>query len=158
MATRKIKLTGKAEWAKVFPENRDMIGFEGQNAECDGKYCIDVYLDPAEAQTLKAAGSIKKGKVDEDGFKVKFDRKHIDRFEWAGGPPVVTMNGEPRTYDDGPIGNGSLVEVTVSVYDTSRPSIKGTRLEAVNVLELVEYVRQYDDEAADGGDDDAFPQ
>ena len=29
MATRKIKLTGIAEWAKVFTQNRDMKGFDG---------------------------------------------------------------------------------------------------------------------------------
>mgnify|MGYP003123169825 CR=1 FL=1 len=28
MATRKLKLTGIAEWAKVFTQNRDMLGFE----------------------------------------------------------------------------------------------------------------------------------
>jgi hypothetical protein len=162
MATRKLKLVGKAEWAKVFPENRDMIGFVdpitniGKYAYCDGKYCIDVYLDPAQAQDLKRAGSVKRGTVTEQGWKVKFDREHAGRFEWASGPPVITMAGQPRTYEDGPIGNGSLVEVTVSVYDT--PGYCGTRLEAVNVLELVEYTRTYDDEAADEGDDNVFPQ
>ena len=29
MATRKVKLTGTAEWAKVFAQNRDLKGFEG---------------------------------------------------------------------------------------------------------------------------------
>ena len=36
MATRKLKLTGIAEWAKVFTENRDMLGFEEAYVSCDG--------------------------------------------------------------------------------------------------------------------------
>ena len=29
MATRKVKLTGIGEWAKVFTQNRDMQGYQG---------------------------------------------------------------------------------------------------------------------------------
>ena len=38
---------------------------------------------------------------------------------------------------DGLIGNGSTVTVTLSVYDTRRKSIVGTRLDRVKVLEHV---------------------
>ena len=41
---------------------------------------------------------------------------------------------------DGTIGNGSTVEVILSVYDTKMKSIVGTRLDTVKVLTLVEYV------------------
>jgi len=42
MATRKVKLTGTAEWAKVFPQNRDLLGFDGAYQDCDGACTIDV--------------------------------------------------------------------------------------------------------------------
>ncbi len=49
---------------------------------------------------------------------------------------------------DGLIGNGSTVAVTLSVYDTSRKSIVGTRLDRVKVLEHVKPPSDDDDEVA----------
>ena len=40
---------------------------------------------------------------------------------------------------DGPIGNGSLVEVTLAVYDIKKYGNTGTRLERVKVLEHKKY-------------------
>lgn len=54
----------------------------------------------------------------------------VEQFE----PPVVFDN-EGNKYD-GIIGNGSVVEVRISVYDTRMG--KGHRLEGIKVLELVE--------------------
>ena len=141
MATRKLTLTGSAQWAKVFEENRDMKGFEGAFEEHNGACTIDIVLTDSEFAKLKAQGSIKKGTKTEDGeTKVKLTRKFEDRFEWASGAPKVTdENGDPWDYTTmGPIPNDSVVEVDVVVYDTSRPSIKGTRLEAVKVLHKAE--------------------
>jgi hypothetical protein len=45
MATRRLKLTGIGEWAKVFAANRDMLGYDGVYRECDGACTIDVILD-----------------------------------------------------------------------------------------------------------------
>ena len=69
---------------------------------------------------------------------------YIDKM---GAPIVVKADGSPWDYDeDGPIGNGSLVEVILSVYDTSRKSIVGTRLDKVKVLEHKEYNPDEDEE------------
>ena len=137
MATRKVTLTGKAHWAKVFPENRDMKGFEGAYEECDGAYTIEVALEKDQLDKLKAAKSAKKPVLKDDGtLRIKFVRKHKDKFDWAGGPPkVVDSDDDPWDFDsNGFIPNDSEVEVLVSVYDTSyRP---GTRLEEVKVLEV----------------------
>lgn len=151
MATRKVKLNGVATWAKVFEENRDMQGFEGAYADHDGACTIDLILSDEEFAKLKAAGSIKKGSKTDDGdTKVKLTRKFKDRFEWASGAPTVTQSdGTPWTYGtEGIIPNNSIVEVDVVVYDTSRPSIKGTRLEAVKVLHLAEMEDQPSDDAS----------
>jgi len=144
MATRKIKLTGIAEWAKVFAENRDMLGFEEAYVGCDGACTINLILDEANMALLKASKSMKRGKPDPEGrgTMVNIIRKFNTGYAWQGGPPeVVKADGKPWDYDiDGTIGNGSTVEVIVTVYDTKMKSIVGTRLDKVKVLKLIEYV------------------
>ena len=144
MATRRIKLTGIAEWAKVFPENRDMLGFEEAYISCDGACTIDVIMDEANMSLLKAARSMKRGKADPEGrgTMVRLVRKFDTGYAWASGPPdVVKADNSPWDYDiDGTIGNGSTVEVIVTVYDTKMKSIVGTRLDKVKVLKLVKYI------------------
>lgn len=148
MGTRNIKLTGVASWAKVFEENRDMKGFEGAYEDCDGAYTINVLLDSENFDTLKASGSMKKGSMTPEGINVKFVRKHKDRFEWNSGAPTVVDTSDKRWSfeNDGQINNGSKVEVYLSVYDTSRPSIKGTRLDKVVVVENAEFVPNSDNQ------------
>jgi hypothetical protein len=82
-----------------------------------------------------------------DGMtRVRFTRKWTE--EYGGGEPtVVKADGTKWDYDeDGPIGNGSTVEVTLSVYDTSRKTIVGTRLDKVKVLEHKAYNPDGDDD------------
>lgn len=145
MATRKVKVSGIAEWAKVFSQNRDMEGFDGVYRDHDGACTIDVIMDDDNLTALKASRSMKKGSPDPQGrgTKVKFIRKYDTGRDWDSGAPVVKKSdGTDWDFDlDGSIGNGSTVEVELSVYDTSRPAIVGTRLDKVTVLELVEYVR-----------------
>ena len=141
MATRIITLKGPARWARVFEDNRDMRGYEDAFVECNGAYTIEVGLSSEEFDKLKDAGSMKKGKEGDDGLKwVKFTRKHTDRFDWSSGAPkVMNSSGDPWTFeDDGAINNDSEVEVKLSVYDTSRPRIKGTRLDEVTVIRVHE--------------------
>ena len=52
MATRKVKLTGIAEWARVFESNRDMDGFDGVYRDHDGACTIDIIMDDANLSTL----------------------------------------------------------------------------------------------------------
>ena len=154
MATRKVKLTGIAEWARVFPQNRDMEGFDGAYRDCNGACTIDLILDDENLATLKASRSMKRGVPDPQGrgTKVKLVRKYDTGKDWDSGAPVVKkLDGSDWDYNiDGTIGNGSTVEVTLSVYDTKMKSIVGTRLDAVTVIDHVEYV-------ADAASDDASP-
>lgn len=140
MATKKITLEGNLSWAKVFEDNRDMKGFEGAYEEHDGGYTVVVTLDHSGLNDLKASGSMKKGTMSEGGVDVKFLRKHTDRFDWASGAPKV-YKPDGTVWDfaaDGHIPNGSEGKVVLSVYDTSRKSIKGTRLEEVYVTKVAE--------------------
>ena len=143
MATRKVILTGIGEWAKVFEENRDLEGFEGAYKECDGACTIDMILDDANMKLLSTSKSMKKGSPDADGrgTRVRFHRKFNTGRDWDSGAPIVLKEDNTRwDYDvDGPIGNGSLVEVTLAVYDIKKYGNTGTRLERVKVIEHNKY-------------------
>ena len=149
MATRRLKLTGIAEWAKVFTQNRDMLGFEEAYVSCDGACTIDLIMDDKNMALLKASKSMKRGKEDPEGrgTMVRLVRKYNTGYAWADGPPqVVKADNSEWDYDvDGTIGNGSTVEVIVSVYHTKKKSIVGTRLDKVKVLKHVEYQAPNDD-------------
>jgi hypothetical protein len=144
MATRKLKLTGICEWAKVFAQNRDMTGFKktptaiGTYEKTNGACCIDLILDDANVAALQAAGSAKEPKPDLEGrgLRVKIDRKFDTGRDWDSGAPLVThADGTPWNFDtDGMIGNGSVVEVMASVYDVPNYGTTGTRLDSVTVL------------------------
>jgi len=135
MATRIVKLTGIGEWAKVFEDNRDMQGYDGVYESCNGACTIDLVLDEDNMAKLKASRSIKRGKPDPSGrgHTVRFVRKFDGGQPRNSGAPIVLK-------DDGTIGNGSTVEVTLSVYDTRMANIVGTRLDKVRVIEHLEYV------------------
>ena len=152
MATRKVVLTGIAEWAKVFEDNRDLKGFEGAYEEFDGACTIDMILDKENMDRLSASRSMKKGSPDAEGrgTRVRFVRKFNTGRDWdSGSPTVLKSDGTKWDMDiDGLIGNGSIVAVTLSVYDTSRKSIVGTRLDRVKVLEHVKPPSGDEDEVA----------
>lgn len=149
MATRIVKLKGIAYWAKVFPENRDLTGFEDSLVDVGGQTTIDIDLDPMEMAKLQKSKSMKKGSPspDNEGLtRVKFTRKWQEQY--GGGAPIVKKaDGTLWDFDvDGYIGNGSAVEIVLSVYDTSRKNIVGTRLDKVKVIDLVKYARDDDDD------------
>ena len=144
MATRKVKLSGIAEWAKVFEQNRDHKGYEGAYEDFDGACTIDLIIDDDNLNLLQASRSMKKGSPDKEGrgTKVTFVRKFDTGRDWDSGPAIV-LKSDDTPWDietDGLIGNGSKVEVDLSVYDTSRKNIVGTRLDKVTVIDHVEYI------------------
>ena len=149
MATRKVVLTGIGEWAKVFEDNRDMKGFEGAWEEFNGACTIDMILDDENMQILRNSKSMKKGTPDPEGrgTRVRLIRKFETGRDWDSGAPVVTKSdGSKWNYEeDGTIGNGSTVQVTLSVYDTSRKGIVGTRLDRIKVINHVEYQPEDED-------------
>jgi hypothetical protein len=129
MATRIVKVTGIAEWAKVFADNRDLTGWkaspqvEGTYEKYDGACTIDLILDDESVAKLQAAKCAKGFKADSlgRGQRVKFDRKFNTGHDWSSGAPIVTKeDGSKWTLDeDGPI---------------------GTRLEHVHVIDHLQYL------------------
>ena len=144
MATKKLKLRGFINWAKVFEQNRDMEGYEGAARETNGQTCFEFHMSADEVSKLQGAGSIKQPKIssDHDGYyMMRFTRPwHIPGREFASGPaPVLKADGTPWDYDlDGTIGNGSVADVWFDVYDT-RTKRKGTRHTKIQIIEHVPY-------------------
>ena len=133
MGTRIVKLTGIAEWAKVFEQNRDLTGWkptlqaEGSYEKYNGACTIDMILDEDNIANLQAARSSKTPKLDPEGrgMRVKFDRKFDTGYDWSSGAPVVKKaDGSAWDFEtDGIIGNGSTVETTVAdgcIYENSQ--------------------------------------
>ncbi len=151
--TKIVTLEGQFQWAKVFPDNRDMKGYDDEYVACDGAYVLDVLLDDVQLGILQDSGSKIEGVEDEEtGLRrVKFKRKHkvmnsktgevIEAF--SGPPRVVDNEGVEWTHsEDEPklIGNGSKGRVSVSVTpDKRKKSIVYTRLEGLQVFELEEF-------------------
>lgn len=135
MATALYNITGEASWAKLFERNRDRGDF---HEATDGITSINILLDKESLDVLKKSGSRLRPSITEDGMSVKFRRPwvHQSVTEFGGQAKIVDKDDEPWDTSIA-IGNGSKVEVFFSVYDTSKG--KGTRLEGVRVLELVEY-------------------
>lgn len=131
-----IKVTGKCAWAKVQPGNFDE--YKGVKS-----WRLNFYPNKEAFQILKEAKIQTKLKEDDgekSGVTGSFYNFRRPLLGLVGGverkrkPAVITHNGEPFS---GEIGNGSLIELTLDVYNTSMGV--GTRIKEVNVLELIEY-------------------
>lgn len=143
-----LKFKGLVAWARIW---------EGQEDDYNGDkhWKLSFYPTKEVAEDIKNAG-IQARMKDDDGEKsgvagkyFVFKRKLEESF--GGGEPqkmepvkVRDKNGkliEERIS----IGNGSTVEVTLEVYPTKRFG-KGTRLNEVRILDLIEYVPPERDE------------
>ena len=155
MAYTEVKTTGPIEWARLFEGNRDMEGYQGAYAACDGAYTVSQILSKEEFTKLQTAGTTKKPvqkRLMDGELVIKFERKHTVTSKdgtlvgKAGGAPVVTdAEGNAWTDEHGLIGNGSLAEVTNLIT-----SFKGqdgmmwarTSLVSVKIIEHIVYEKQ----------------
>ena len=133
MATKYIKFTGPCKWAKTRkPDEKYNV------------YSINVYLDEATKDLYLKSGIQGKIKSDDDGEFVSF-RRPVSKIikgdlVQLGAPKVYTK--DKKEAQDTMIGNGSLVECDVAVYDTIKG--KGHTLQGVRILDLVEYAKPQD--------------
>lgn len=135
-----VELFGEFQFAKVFEDNRDMKGFQGAYESCNGACTVEFIMDKENAKALEAAGSQKKTKELEDGRKqVKLVRKWDAPYTYGGAPQVARADGTAWDQEtDGLIGNGSRGVAYVTVYET-KTGLKGTRLDGIQVIDLVEF-------------------
>jgi hypothetical protein len=136
---------GTAMWAKV---HRPVANYNKDGYE----YTIDLIVDKEEAAKLKEVGAT----VREKGgdlvvkFKLKVERKDGSKNE----PPLIVDADKMPTKEE--IGNGSKVRVQYRTYDWEFGKKKGTSiaLQAVQVLELVEFKGGTTQAGAEFGDVD----
>ena len=150
---RLVTVNAIAEWAKVFEQNRDMEGYGGKYKDFNGACTIDLIMDDDNVNKLQAAGCSKQPKPDPEGRgkRMRFERKFDTGYDWSSGAPLVTkLDGSPWSLDDdGLIGNGSLVEVDITIYDTQYGN-SGSRLDRVMVTDHVAYNTQKTEVSHDG--------
>lgn len=144
--TEYYKFTGKSEWAKVYEADE----FRGSR-----NFKINVYLDDDSVKLYKKSGIQSKLKENAEGTFASFKRpetKLIKGIQKLFSPPTIydkdgnelvsykknaDNTGFDRVGDRVLIGNGSTVEVTVSVYPTDMGP--GQRLESIRIIDLIEY-------------------
>lgn len=114
------------------------------NPDADGLWRVDIYASDAELKELEAMGvPIKENDKEGDPmFGKKFayaKRKSKSQAGTAISPPTVVDS--KRNAFSGLIGNGSVCNVRVSIYDWTylKKSGKNIWLEAIQVVDLVEY-------------------
>ncbi len=145
--SKNIVLRGKAYWARVFEDNPDEYG---------EKTFYKISLAPDDESVMKfnkSGMSLKYRELtseepdvmgytfrrDVEGKTFKDKKTGKEKTLGGGAPRVVDADG--KKWDENIlIGNGSVVEVLVSTYQTKTKPVKtGHRLEAVKVLDLVQY-------------------
>jgi len=140
--TTTLYLRGETSFAKLLGDplpNYSKDGFEWK---------VDLKIDPKDIKSLKAAGVADRVKMKEnylDGapyltLKVKSERTdRVTGEKYKVDPPVIVdKSGEP--WDPKKlIGNGSIVDVKITIRDFGPGRPKGIYLNKTRVLKLVPY-------------------
>lgn len=135
-----LKLKGPVSWAFIGEKNYDTYGTSKH-------WKLNVYLDKAQADKLKASGSQVRMKHD-DGEKTGIEgrywtfRREVER-DFGKGKGIETLTPVEVTFDgkpfDGLVAHGSVCEIEVELYPTRNWGF-GTRLRKVNIIDLIEYI------------------
>lgn len=110
---------------------------------------LKVYEDDGEKSGVAGKYVVIKRPVEKE-FKTGLVEFNPPAVYDKDGKALVTYDKESGDRKGEPvlIGNGSLVEVTCSIYD-AKPYGKGTRLESVKILDLIEYNPEEEDDDAE---------
>ena len=151
MATQYFTVEGITEYAQV-TKGFEAVKFDYNKTPREEltleqmELKLTLEMDEENLEVFQKSGSRKKVK---DGSKVEFVRDPSREFGGKeDGYPLVVLGEDGREQYKGSIGNGSRVSVFFSVYDSKAG--KGTRLEGVRILDLVEYDPEaglFDDES-----------
>ncbi len=162
MTTEFVKLRGKSKWALLYDKTDDKYG---------SVWKLDLYMDEDSLKKYEEIGLQRPVRESEDGKYVSFKRDVFKIFNPKEGPVYFTppriygKDGKVLVYyvdkqegksiytgkspdefyrvgEPVSIGNGSEVEVTISTYNLGKIPGKGSRLESVKILDLIEYVRE----------------
>lgn len=148
MASKIVYLSGKAKWCRL------------KKPDKFGNWSIQLYPDTeslARFQTLNLKNEVNE---DDDG-KFIYLRRPVSKLmkgrvvEFTA-PEVLDADGQPTDVN---IGNGSDVTVKLTVYSGSSPrgSYVGSRMEAIRIDKLVEFVPQENKDIADRQEPENLP-
>lgn len=128
--------TGKCMWAKV----------SAPGDQKNEKYSINLFLSSDDVKVFNKLKIRNKLRMDDEGkpyvsFSRKFSKMIKGELVQFGEPALYDKEGVQFMNDRPSIGNGSTVTVKISVYETSYEGVamNGHRLEAVKIVDLVEY-------------------
>jgi hypothetical protein len=145
----------KVMWAKLDPANPEPPYMQDNDKPKPDTWNLIAVLDDKQADAWKEAGMFPKFKRDKDHDLVLEDGKRVVKlsktatFGYGGSAkkPVIVVDtyGNPFT---GLIGNNSVCNLQCSVHEWKTSSSEGATasLEAIQILDLVEY-------NSDGGDE-----
>lgn len=122
---------GKARWAKVVGEP----GWGYQNAFRE--WSIDVYVDDATIDKLKAEGLGPKLKDKGNGTYISFKRKEL-KASGEHNQPIRIVDHRGNAWDNRKIGNGSTVNVNFIVNEF-KPGQKNANILSLQVWDYVPY-------------------
>lgn len=151
MATKFIKLTGKVAWAKNL--------FTLDETPWGKFWSVDLYPDAASLKLMKehkvGLRPVNKPFFEgEDGFR--FRRPNVKTISGKEvvfeRPTLLDVDNNNLNMPEGVyIGNGSIMELNVAVYQTrGGEGPVGHRLEGAKLLELVEYTGDKENDPVEG--------
>lgn len=147
-------IQGKAKWAKIIGD--PSWGYENKFKE----WSVDVYIDEATAEKLKAEGLADKLKDKGNGQYVTFKRKEL-KNDGSGkiNQPIRVVDHRGEAWDNRKIGNGSTVNVNFGISEY-KPGQKNMNILSLQVWDYVPYeggefpTRNDGDTANTGGAED----
>jgi len=147
-------VSGPVMYARVFENNRDLTGFEGQNEQYDGMYEISVGVpsNQKEFKKIMSWNRMYAPKTTEDKnfgedkgavegmsyFKFKRKHKHVTKAgkiiqEWGGPPKIVGPDGKTPWDTSVKLGNGTEVTIKLNVDKPEGSKITYVRLEGIRI-------------------------
>lgn len=175
-------LSGKAMYARVFENNRDMEGYEGAYRAHEGMYevMLGVPTDGDDHKLIMSWNKMYEPKhLGDKGFEAergavegvsyfRFKRKHKHVIgsgkeipEWGGQPKIVMKDGKTPWDTSVLIGNGSDLTLKLNVFkmDAKRAIVRLEGIRVDNLVEAPEREKTEDDQTTAAGvdSDDDIP-
>jgi hypothetical protein len=124
-------IQGKAKWAKI--TGKPHPGYENKFNE----WSIDVYVDDATVERLKAEGLGDKIKDKGNGEYITFKRKELKK-DGTPNQPIRVVDHRGEAWGNQKIGNGSTVNVNFAINEF-KPKQFNANILSLQVWDLVAY-------------------
>jgi len=137
-------------WAKVQKGQFDQYTPQGAPAG-EKKWVTDIRLNDKLAKSLKAEGfNVKK---DKDGYFLSASKK-CEKKDGTPNNPVLIVGKDGKTIVENELGNGTVANVKVVARKWGTVSTITVYLDAIQVVDLVEFSGKSGFDAIEDGDDE----